>query len=423
MHRRRSAFVQLVVLVVAFGLFASTVLAADPSPSTPRTVRFEAATHVGYRFSSTWVVVGTKTATLPRASSATATARRAIPNRGVHLYISNGIWAGYYIPESALAYVPGTVGAVTYSPVRYVSFAAGTYLGYRFTSSGALSTTRRATLPRASSAHAGSAAVINGLSYQGIVDGIWAGYWMPVSAGRPAAIDCRAGNRVAAGSQQSFTSIPNATGEMALTFDMGGRLDPAVDILRYLVVQRVCATIFPTGEAAQTAIGQQVLALIRGHPELFEVGNHTQHHCDLVDGAQSRGDPDCPASRPSNTFIANELTTAGTIIAAGSGQSPKPYWRPPYGDVDAGVRTVAASVGYTKTFLWSIDTIDWREQALGGPTAYQIEEKVVSRAASGSIVLMHLGGWNTRNALPAMITRLRARAYTLGSLSDLLDGL
>jgi len=368
-------------------------------------------------------VIATKTATLPRPSWATATTRRVIPNRGVHLYVSNGIWAGYYIPESAVAYVPGTVGAASFSPVLHVSFPAGTYLGYTFTSSGALSTTKRATLPRSSSAHAGSAAVINGLAYQRIVDGIWAGYWMPVFAGRPAAIDCRAGNRVPAGSQQSVSSVPTATGEMALTFDMGGRLDPALEILRYLIVQRVCTTIFPTGEAAQTAIGRQVLALIKAHSELFEVGNHTQHHCDLVDGAQSRGDPDCPTGRPSNTFIANELTTAGTIIAAGSGQSPKPYWRPPYGDVDAGVRSVAAGVGYTKTVMWTIDTIDWREQALGGPTAYQIEEKVVSRAASGSIVLMHLGGWNTRNALPAMITRLRAGAYVLGSLSDLLDGL
>ena len=57
----------------------------------------------------------------------------------------------------------------------------------------------------------------------------------------------------------------------------------------------MCATIFPTGAAADTTVGRAVLAEVRAHPELFEVGNHTQHHCNLRDGG---GGAACPATAP-----------------------------------------------------------------------------------------------------------------------------
>jgi LysM repeat protein len=73
---------------------------------------------------------------------------------------------------------------------------------------------------------------------------------------------CTAGNRVAAGAAQTFRTIPNAGPGVALTFDMGGRMDPAVDIMNFLVANRVCATIFATGIMSQTPQGQQVMAII-----------------------------------------------------------------------------------------------------------------------------------------------------------------
>ena len=161
------------------------------------------------------------------------------------------------------------------------------------------------------------------------------------------------------------------------------------------------------------------MAIIALHPELFEVGNHTQHHCNLRDGG---GDTGCPKTRPSASFVRQELTTAGTTIKALTGQSPAPYWRPPYGAYDSGVTSAAASVGYTKTVMWAIDTIDWRPVANDppGPTAYQIAVKVRANAAPGAIVLMHLGGYNTLDALPYTLAGLRGSGYRVTSLSDLL---
>jgi peptidoglycan/xylan/chitin deacetylase (PgdA/CDA1 family) len=232
---------------------------------------------------------------------------------------------------------------------------------------------------------------------------------------------CTARNRVAAGGVQVFRTIPNAGPGVALTFDMGGRMDPAVDIMNFLVANRVCATIFATGVMSQTAQGQQVLGIIRAHPELFEIANHTMYHCDLV-----RGGGGSPSTAPcTGTFDANrirkEMTDAEAILRAGTGQNPQPYWRPPYGSHSEAVLNAVASVGYTKTFMWDIDTIDWKPIADGGPSAEQIASKVIGNAVNGSNVLFHLGGYETLDSLRLIVPGLRDRGFTLTSLSDLLN--
>jgi peptidoglycan/xylan/chitin deacetylase (PgdA/CDA1 family) len=237
----------------------------------------------------------------------------------------------------------------------------------------------------------------------------------------PSASGCSAGDRVAAGSLQTFKTIPGAGPGVALTFDMGGRMDPAVDILNFLVENEVCATIFPTGVMTQTAHGQAAMAIVRAHPELFEVGNHTMFHCDLVrGGGGSPSTGPCAGGPFSADRIRKELTDAATILRDATGQDPQPYWRPPYGSINAAVIDAAASVGYTKTFLWDIDTIDWKPVSDGGPSAEQIAAKVVNQAVNGSNVLFHLGGYETLDALRLLVPALRDRGFTLTSLSDLL---
>ena len=245
----------------------------------------------------------------------------------------------------------------------------------------------------------------------------------PTPVATPQPSGCSAGNRVAAGSPQTFSTIPGAGHAVALTFDMGGRLDPGVEILNLLIANGVCATIFPTGAMAQTAQGQQVMAIIKAHPELFEVGNHTMHHCNLVSGGGGSPTtaPCVTGGAPSAQFIKDELTTAAAILKQFSGQDPVPYWRAPYGSINSAVLSAAASVGYTKTFGWDIDTIDWKPIGDGGPTAEQIATKVISRAVDGSVVLMHLGGFETLDALQIMIPGLRDRGFLLTSLSDMLS--
>ena len=238
----------------------------------------------------------------------------------------------------------------------------------------------------------------------------------------PSGAGCTAGNRVPAGSAQTFRTIPDAGPGVALTFDMGGRMEPAVDIMNFLVANRVCATIFATGIMSETAQGKQVMAIIRANPGLFEIANHTMYHCDLVrGGGGSPSTQPCAGGPFSADRIRQELTRAETVLRNGTGQNPQPYWRPPYGSLSPAVVNAAASVGYTKTFMWDIDTIDWKPISDGGPSAQQIAAKVVGNAVNGSNVLFHLGGYETLASLRIMVPALRDRGFTLTSLSDLLN--
>jgi peptidoglycan-N-acetylglucosamine deacetylase len=237
----------------------------------------------------------------------------------------------------------------------------------------------------------------------------------------PSGSGCTANNRVAAGSPQTFRTIPGAGAGVALTFDMGGRMDPAVDIMNFLVEHEVCATIFATGVMSETDQGLQVMAMIKANPHLFEIANHTMYHCDL-----ERGGGGSPTTAPcTGSFDANrirqEMTDAEAILRAGTGQSPVPYWRPPYGSVSQAVIDAVASAGYTKTFLWDIDTVDWKPISQGGPTAAQIAAKVINNSVDGSNVLFHLGGYETLESLRLIVPGLRDRGFTLTSLSDLLN--
>ena len=147
-------------------------------------------------------------------------------------------------------------------------------------------------------------------------------------------------------------------------------MDPAVDIMNFLVANEVCTTIFATGVMSQTAQGQQVMEIIEAHPELFEIANHTMYHCDLVrGGGGSPTTAPCAGGPFSADRIRGELTDAEAILRAGTGQDPQPYWRPPYGSISQDVIDAAASAGYTKTFMWDIDTIDWKPIGDGGPDA------------------------------------------------------
>jgi peptidoglycan/xylan/chitin deacetylase (PgdA/CDA1 family) len=197
---------------------------------------------------------------------------------------------------------------------------------------------------------------------------------------------------------------------VALTFDMGGRVEPALDIMNWLIAHRVSATIFMTGamaESPNTEAGREVLRLVAAHPDLFDLGNHSYSHPDFRELSREQ--------------MAQELERTEGAIAQVVGVSPRPWFRPPFGGVDADVVAGASAAGYSRTVMWDVDTIDWRPEADGGPTTSQIVAKVVGNAQGGAIVLMHLGGYNTYAALPGIIGGLQANGLRTVTLSEMFD--
>lgn len=409
--RGRPVIALLTALLLTGTLSVAPALAATSMP-----VRFEAGPHTALKFDSAWKVVATKAYTFSRPSSAPADLRTTVPGRGTHLRISAGLFAGYWVPEGRMTYVPGVVGLRAFNPAVSVAFPAGSYEAYRFDATWTLTGAWGRALAKNSYAAADRAAVIDGRPYVRIANGLFAGWWLPGTTSALGRITCSSGPKPAPATAAIVRSVPTATGRIALTFDMGGRLEPAMAIIRYLQLERICATIFPTGQMATTTVGRQVMAEINAHPELFELGNHTQHHCNLRDGG---GGAACPTTRPTDAFVVKELADAEAVFAALVGRTSTPYWRPPYGAVDSRLVKVAGSAGYPLAVMWSTDTIDWRPVADGGPTAWQIAKKVIDGRTPGGIVLMHLGGWNTRDALPAMVDGLLRTGYRPTTVSGL----
>ncbi|WP_122260720.1 cell wall-binding repeat-containing protein [Ornithinimicrobium cerasi] len=165
---------------------------------------------------------------------------------------------------------------------------------------------------------------------------------LPVDVARAAQRErgvCWAGPTLLGGSQQVLTTVPGTDSrKLAFTLDMGGNLTGATGIVDFLVANQVCTTFFPTSIMADTAEGRRVMAKIAAHPELFEVGNHTVHHCDLVNGGG--GSPSsAPCARAmTQTFVRSELTLAEPVLERLSGTESRPLWRPPYGAQNAWVR-------------------------------------------------------------------------------------
>ena len=200
---------------------------------------------------------------------------------------------------------------------------------------------------------------------------------------------------------------PRDSHQIALTFDMGGRLDPAVDIAQWLIDHEVHATLFPTGRAGTTTDeGKQALLLAAQHPELFTFGNHSWSHPNFT-----------TLKAPE---MAEQLQSAEDAIVALTGWSTKPWFRPPFGAWTAQVRTAVGDAGWRYLVMWDVDTIDWRPESEGGPTASDIVAKVLSKGEGGSIVLMHLGGWHTLDALPGILDGLGAMGLQPVTLQEML---
>lgn len=215
-----------------------------------------------------------------------------------------------------------------------------------------------------------------------------------------------------AGPAAVISSGPRAARNIALTLDMGGRLDPAVDIVRWLIDHEVHATLFPTGRSGtQTAQGLAAMQLAATRPDLFEFANHSWDHPDFR--SLTRGQ------------MADQLLQTEAALRPIVGTT-KPWFRPPYGGWNEDVRAGVGAAGWRHLVMWDVDTIDWRPEDNGdgpaGPTAAQIVSKIATNARGGSIVLMHLGGWNTLEALPGILEACADLGLEPVTLTEMLAG-
>jgi len=166
--------------------------ATGASPATTVSARFSEAVHgvSGSSFMLRDAVTGT---ILSATVSYDSTAKQAAlhPSQWLQLGHAYRVSLSSYIRDAtgnALAFTTWTFKTATsqsFSPARLVSFSAGTHMGYRFASNGAVLATKAYTLARSSTASATKRAIIaphSGIWYL-ISNGVWAGYWVHASTG------------------------------------------------------------------------------------------------------------------------------------------------------------------------------------------------------------------------------------------------
>lgn len=154
-------------------------------------------------------------------------------------------------------------------------------------------------------------------------------------------------------------------------------------------------TFFPTGRWAENNEDMLLNIYKEGH----EIGNHGYRHLDYD-------------KLDYNTNY-DEINTAHEIIENIISVSPK-YFSPPSGAFNESTIKAADDLGY-KTILWSVDTIDWRNDSY----KEVIIRRVVDKIHDSAIVLMHPTG-ETNKALPEIINNLFQKGYRIGTISDVI---
>jgi peptidoglycan/xylan/chitin deacetylase (PgdA/CDA1 family) len=190
-----------------------------------------------------------------------------------------------------------------------------------------------------------------------------------------------------------------------LTFDAGGAETGADRILATLKREGVPATFFLTGRFVE-----RYPATARKIAAAHLIGNHTHTHPDLT--------------KLSDDKVRMEIWTARAEIMDTTGKDPKPYFRFPYGEVDAHRIRLVNQECYI-SFRWTTDSLGWQGTS-GGRSVESVTKRVLDGARPGGIVLMHVGtnpddgSTLDADALPGIIAGLRAKGYRFVALDAVL---
>ncbi len=211
------------------------------------------------------------------------------------------------------------------------------------------------------------------------------------------------------------TSLPKAaqvirrgqTGRpvVALTFDGGSDTGYASEILDTLGSYGVQASFGLTGRWVEM------------NPELTEriareghvIINHTYSHPSFTGystGKQPLGED----------LRYQQVMEAEMVISSIAGVSPRPLFRPPYGDIDDDLLAQLGAWGYEWLVMWTVDSLGW-----DGLPATDIVERCLDRVESGAIYLFHVGAASADHAaLAAIIEGLRNGGWEFVTVPELI---
>lgn len=198
---------------------------------------------------------------------------------------------------------------------------------------------------------------------------------------------------------QAISESGSAGKLVALTFDVAAANDQAKQVVSILRDQRAPADFFVTG----TMVARDSNFIKSIADAGFSVYNHGQENKDLT--------------KLETADVSTQITKGEAAISAVTNVSPRPMFRPPFGNVTAQTVKLINQAGYC-AILWTVDAFDWKDDI----TADQAKQRVLDKLRPGAIVLLHAGYDVTPLFLKDLVTAITGQGYQLVSLSQLLNG-
>jgi polysaccharide deacetylase family sporulation protein PdaB len=190
-------------------------------------------------------------------------------------------------------------------------------------------------------------------------------------------------------------SVKTSGNQVALTFDAAWGCDRTQSLLDIFDRYDIKVTFFVTGMWADANPSALKAVADRGH----EIGSHSYTHRDFA--------------TLSDAEMVKELDRTAEAISRVTGKKPT-IFRAPYGSWNA--RIVDVVCGQQYDFIqWDVDSLDWKNLQPGA-----IEERILPKVQSGSIVLFHNDGKFTPDALPSIIEKLREKGFKFVTVTELV---
>ncbi len=203
------------------------------------------------------------------------------------------------------------------------------------------------------------------------------------------------------GPPPALLSLSSGSGKLrqiALTFDDGPSLAKTPALLDALEKAHAPATFFVVG--ARAAEAPALLRRMAGRGNEVENHSYTHPNMNLVLGSDAE----------------SEILRGSVTIEALTGHQPH-FFRPPGGNANASVQHLAHKYGLSVAY-WSLDALHYED--LGSPSG--LVRYVLAHVHPGSVVLMHNGPDVTTAAIPELVSGLRAKGYSLVTLSQIAQG-
>ncbi|PZR15586.1 MAG: polysaccharide deacetylase family protein [Flavobacterium psychrophilum] len=195
---------------------------------------------------------------------------------------------------------------------------------------------------------------------------------------------------------KTFNSAKTADRKVAITFD-DGPTPYTEEVLRLLRQYNIKATFF--------CIGRQ----IEKHPDIFQqvineghtVGNHTYTHWSRI-------------SLLSEEKFEEEVVLTDKAIEK-YGEKKALFFRPPYGVTNPNIAKALKATGH-KVIGWNIRSLDGRLK-----NEQLIFNRIKTRLAPGSIILLHDTSQKSVNVLEQLLILLQQQKYDAVTVDELLN--